>query len=880
LQTPAQIFDLPDSISRLKTMSLLKKFIRSILVALPIKELNIILLTIQGTRLWNRGRLTEARSNLEKAYAIGNELHDSTFQGFTLVQLGTACLYFKQPQKALTCFEKVLGDENVSQKLGRLAAEAHWGIGMAQLQYGRYQDALQHLLESVSIAGKTKDMAVEAKGLKGLAEVYGELGRFDEAITCLQSSLKPLGILSKQAEIGGIFNILGTIYWQQGKQDAALSAFQRALRLIGKNNPHAVTVLHNIGTLYASTGRIPEASIYLNQALNIKGQIGERSQTASTLNSLGTALVETGSYAEAMTLFRQALAIHQKAGDRPGEAIVRQNMATALLLTGEDFAAEVEAKGVVDLAETVRPELISDELRTGYFIKVQEAYKLYIHLLMSRSYKLKERSAVIQAFDLNERRRSRALLDLVTGKLIVRLHNNMPELPQGVRELYSKIMQVQQHLLLEANNSSELWQAWHKSSLLAERNRLETEYRLHYDTILSRQPLPGSFNQAGPITHEEVLSQLMDSDTALLEYVLMDPNSYLWVLTQQTQAVYRLSARNTIEPMIRTLIQSLNSRDAIQLPHAYDLYQMLIQAAEPIIRGKRLVIVADDILSYLPFGILLTEPPTQDTIIPPAPGRHRDMPFLIRHYPISYIPSAGVLRALRQMRSSVPTAWNQDLLAIADPLLPGANKTTAASGQIPESTLLDARYSLPGTRREVQAIAGLFEESRCRLLMGAQATKSAILPEVAGSRYIHFATHAFISDDKPELSGLLLSPGMDGDCFLTPFDIMDLNLNADMVVLSACNTGRGKIVSGEGLLGLSRAFLAAGARTVIVSLWRVNDESTARLMQFFYEALKKAHGSQNDKANALQQAQIKLMSESPWDHPHFWAPFVVIGDWQ
>jgi CHAT domain-containing protein len=232
------------------------------------------------------------------------------------------------------------------------------------------------------------------------------------------------------------------------------------------------------------------------------------------------------------------------------------------------------------------------------------------------------------------------------------------------------------------------------------------------------------------------------------------------------------------------------------------------------------------------------------------------------------------------MRSSVPVVWNQDLLAIADPLIPGANKTTAASGQIPESILLDARYSLPGTRQEVQAIAGLFDESRCRLLMGTKATKSAIFPEVAGSRYIHFATHAFISDDKPELSGLLLSPGIDGDCFLTPFDIMDLNLNADMVVLSACNTGRGKIVGGEGLLGLSRAFLAAGARTVIVSLWRVNDESTAHLMRFFYEALKKTQGSQNDKASALQQAQIKLMSESPWDHPHFWAPFVVIGDWR
>jgi CHAT domain-containing protein/tetratricopeptide (TPR) repeat protein len=849
-----------------------------------LKELKCIAYTFWGVMLWNRGKLAEGRNYIEKAYELGKEIPNTTAHKLPLLHMGTAYLYYKQPLQALACFQELLeGEESAPYGLRSEVADGHWGYGTACMQLGKYQEALDHFLGCVSISREHNNILSEVKGLKGLAHIYSVLGQHDEAIACLQGSLKRFGGVGSKSELGDIYNLLGTLYWQKGDTKQALAAFEQALKLLDRNNPHSVVPLHNIGTLYSSMGRVSDAIPYLQQALALKDQFGKRPQTASTLNSLGSTLFESGNRKEALAYFQQALSIFQETGDRAGEANTRQNIAIVLLREGDSIDAETEIQKVIDLSETVRTELISDELRTSFFIKAEEAYRFAILNLLNRFFQSKDPKDVIRAFNLNERRRSRTLLDLVAGHISsVSDTTDRTELgmPSRIDDIRSKIMQIQQFLLLDMGDTSDPWQAWRRSKLQAERDRLEAEFLLQRDTIQTRKPRCSSINRPDLVTHDEILSELLDPNTALLEYFISDPFSCLWVITKQYQAVYRLLPRTTLEPLIRSFIQGLNSPEALPLSNAYVLYQMLIQAAESIIKGKRLVIVADDILSYLPFSVLLTEFVNPNQSLNEIVGKDLQLPYLIRNHPISYIPSVSVLKELRRIKKETPGIWKGDLLAIADPLLPATNDTSSKAVPFPESFPRGPLTALPGTRREVQAIASLFDTSRCIILIGSDATKKKILTSgVANYRYVHFATHALVTDDQPDLSGLLLSADIGKTCFLTPFDIVDLDLSADMVVLSACNTGKGKLVNGEGVLGLSRAFLAAGANTVVVSLWRVEDESTALLMRFFYETLTDPTNPSYDKAKAMQQAQLKLMADPQWSHPNFWAPFVVIGDW-
>ena len=370
------------------------------------------------------------------------------------------------------------------------------------------------------------------------------------------------------------------------------------------------------------------------------------------------------------------------------------------------------------------------------------------------------------------------------------------------------------------------------------------------------------------ILEPQRIQELLDDRTALLEYAMGSESSYLFVVTRDRMEGYRLPAAGELSEQVEVFREALEKGGRRQFSRyadsAHQLYRALLGPAEEILRDKpRLIVSPDGPLLLLSFEALLTRPV-------PSLRTYADLPYLLAEKSVTYVPSASVFAELGggavsgAVSDAVPAAAGTGLfLGFADP-------DYAQTG-------LPSLPSLPSSRTEVQEIARLFPSDHVRLYLGADASEANVKenPALKTARWIHFAVHGFFNEERPELSGLVLSQGGDqkDPGLLQAYEIFNLDLAADLVVLSACDTALGKNVSGEGILGVSRTFLYAGASSVIVSLWQVSDASTSDLMIRFYRHLSQS----GDKAEALRLSKLELIRQGRFDQPYHWAPFILIG---
>jgi CHAT domain-containing protein len=447
----------------------------------------------------------------------------------------------------------------------------------------------------------------------------------------------------------------------------------------------------------------------------------------------------------------------------------------------------------------------------------------------------------------------------------------------------------------------------------------------------STQPSHQQTSASAPRKTEKEVS--IDGGTLLLEYMLGEQSSVLWAVTSDSVKQYELPGRADIEKAARRVTELLTARlprdnetnlDAhtraiqsrLQFPKAAAaLSQMILGPVAGDLGRKRLLIVADGALHFIPFAVL-PMPQTDDQTKGRMPGQRpaanrRDRPSaignrqsrdsLILDHEIVNLPSASVLGMLQRRRQTRPLA--QKLLALlADPVFerddprfnPESTGATTARQSVGVSPRSPGTIStIPGmqgrltrlrfARQEADHIlAALSPEERESSLAAFDFTASqelALSPELGRYRYLHFATHGFLDNERPELSGVALSlldrDGRDKDGFLRLVEIYNLRLAAELVTLSACETGLGKQVSGEGIVGLTHGFLHAGASRVLVSLWRVDDRASARLMRRIYEGIFREKLS---PAAALRKAQISLRQDPATSDPFFWAAFVLHGE--
>jgi len=640
--------------------------------------------------------------------------------------------------------------------------------------------------------------------------------------------------------------------------------------------------------------------VYYNQALPLRRAVGDRSGEASTLNNIGVVYSDLGDKQKALVYYNQALPLRRAVGDRFGEATTLGSIALVERDKGNLEQSLKQIETVIKIIEELRTKIVNKDLQSSYFASVQGYYKFYIDLLMQLHKKQPSRGYDAIALQISERSRARGLVELLTeahADIRKGVDSKLLANEQGLQQSIDSSAKRLEELSSKPNTEAEIASLKQDvENLLSQQQELETKIRI-------ASPKYAAIKYPQPLTLPQIQQQL-DQDTLLLEYSLGKEHSYLWAVTPNSIDTYELPGKKQIENSAKEFRDSLQ-QTAFTPVAQNKLSQMILAPVASKLGQKRLVIVADGALQIIPFAALSDITPNKGAL---PQGKYQ--PLIVNHEIVN-LPSATTIATQRLEltgRKSAP----KTLAILADPVFDAndprvtGKADTRVTGkadtpppnldlrsQMQQSDLKRAARSfkrdswerLKGTGDEAQAILKLVNQTDKLQAFGFDANYNwATSKQLSQYRFLHFATHGFADPDHPELSGIILSlvdkqglPTLQG--YLRLGDIFNQDYPADLVVLSACNTGLGKDIQGEGLVGLTRGLMYAGAQRVAVSLWDVDDEATVQLMQEFYKQMLQLHKS---PSVALRQAQLKLLRDpNPnLNKPLDWAAFTLQGEWR
>lgn len=674
-----------------------------------------------------------------------------------------------------------------------------------------------------------------------LAEARGwaamELGDRDESLRQFQDALTRAEKINQAGLIAWIESEYGLAEYRLARNvDGALAHYDRALMLAKQagDKGRVRNVLNNSGNLFRGPGTWAEA-----ERRYTEGMAAARAEGATDvflMKNLGIVYRETGRRAEGEQLLRDAV----KYADQNGVARIRwqarMELGTLYRNSDPDLASKYfqECLDVLeDVHSNVLLETFSAGALSGAITIYDDPYDLFIDHLMRHGDP--ERALVI-----SERARARAFLDTMSRARQAIAAQIPADYVTRERQLLADISSRQRQLRSEPDPSAAAALrdalARDESALTLLRVRFANE---HPEIAHARYP---HLLDAGEI------KRLPDDDSVLVEYFVGAESTTMWAVTREGISSVRLPGRADIENQVRRYLSKLASPDNDVQVESGELGGLLLPGG-PVPRGRRrLIIVPNGVLNYLPFETLTV-----------------DGAFVGQTFAVSYAPSASTLAFLQ----SRPRRASGNMIAIGDPLIDQKGSSDHRGLSAEHVNLLKP---LAYAARELSSVAGGFAGSR--LLEGDQASESELRrARLSDASIVHFATHGLIDEDHPDRSGLVLTARDSDDGFLQTREVYGLHLNGALVTLSACRTALGRELSGEGIIGLTRAFMQAGARTVVASLWDVDDASTAEFMSGFYAAL--ADGAPVDAA--AQSARALLMHSARYSHPYYWGAFVVNG---
>ena len=798
-----------------------------------------------------------------------------------------------------------------------------------------YQQAIEKYLAAVSIWRSLGDKPMEAATLYEAGWLYGDIGQYQKALDCYSQALTLYKALDNRTSELNTLNNTAWIYGELGEEQRALDMYlevlearktdqvamsnvasgyarmgqyQRALDIHFKllelrqgpaNIPKRSITLSNIGNCYYSLGDITKALDFYSQSLPLMRQVGDKYYTATVLNHMGVAYRDLREYEKALNYFNEALTLRQIAGDRRGIATTLSDIARLEGDRGNLIEARKRIEAALAQIEVVRLNVDSPLLRSSLFASVQQYREFYIDLLM-RLHKDKPAEQLERiAFDASETGRARSLLQLLSeagSKIHHGIDPSLLERKRNLAEMIDAKAQQQMQLLSGKHTEAEA------EAVRKELSALTTELEQLESQIRASSPQFTALVQPVPLRLEEIQQNVLDRDTLLLEYSLGEERSFVWAVTPDSVKTFELPKRAVIEPAARRVYESITARTVnvpketleqrlqrLQLADAEfasasaSLSRMILGPVAAELQAKRLLIVSDGVLQYIPFAGLPD----------PAAG---DTRALVVDHEVVLAPSASVVGLLRKETANRKPA-SKMVAVLADPVFSNNDPRVAAArlshaAPIDKGELADAvRSADPGvdglrrlrfSRQEADAIARLAAgDSKLEAVDFAANRKLATSAELGQYRVVHFATHGIINNSHPELSGIVLSlvdeKGKPQNGYLRLYDLYNLKLSADLVVLSACQTALGKEIRGEGLVGLTRGFMYAGAPRVIASLWQIEDRASAEFMKRFYEALL---GQKLRPAAALRAAQVSMSKDPRWRQPHYWAAFTIQGEWK
>jgi CHAT domain-containing protein/Flp pilus assembly protein TadD len=830
----------------------------------------------------DRGSLPAALACFEENLAFFRGLGETGKEAEILNSLGGVYDLQGEPDDALASYEQARA---LWHTLGDRAKEATVlnNVAVVHRTLGEWQEAL-HLYDQVrEVLGPLHDRSLEAARLNNIGYVYNSVGEPQRALSYLLAALKLRRAVADKAGEISTLNNLGTAWRQLGDPAKALDWHRQALDLAVSRGDVAQQAISHLRLAEVRLDRCDAAAALrdLDAALALVGTKGNRRITTEILHQKGRALALAGREREALPVLREALDGRQAVHDRAGEAETLYELALSERGLGLTADALSHARAAVARVEELRIGFLNSDLRTSFLATRRRAYSVLIDLLMDRQ------DGDREAFAISESARARTLLDALRSGSVA--STATPRLLTERTALLHKLSaKIDQRWKQSGERAAALQNE--TADLLAEVDRVETEIR-------RQDPRFAAFSSPKPVPVEEIDGWL-EPGTMLVEYSLGADRSFVWALAAGQIHAFVLPGQKEIETLARRVYEEMStaeSGNAHRGEAAEALSRILlgpVWSGSPAAQLRRLIVVPEGALGALSFAALPV----------PAPGRSWQTPGglkpLLEHVEVVYIPSATTLAVQRQrLEHRAPAAkWAAVLadpvFAADDPRLVHRSaaavlrgRKTATEGPLrgpetPESG--ETLERLPSTRIEAESVAGLAPAGQVWLGLGLEANREAVLSGgLRDYRVLHFATHAVADTRNPELSGLFLSQvdaaGRPRDGFLGLSDIYDLDLGADLVVLSGCRTALGKEVRGEGVMGLTRGFLYAGVPRVMASLWRVQDRATSELMTRFYKAMWRDHLA---PAAALREAQRSLRREPRYRDPYSWAGFVLQGDWQ
>ena len=802
-----------------------------------------------------RGMTEQALKSSELALALGRQAGDRPLEAQALGLIAFHRFLREGRAPALEPLHQAIGIETSprirSDQLANLAF-FHWLLG-------RYEEALAENQKTLEIARSAGHRYSEALALKNLAQVYWSLGLPRRALVYADQALKAIRNVPEGLRIEAhILTTRGRIWRSLDDDRRSLEDLQAALiirRKLGDGQGEAL-VLAEIARIQVARGERIPARESLDAALRLSRAARDPRAQAGELVLLGRIEEADGRQVVARAAWDEALAISRSIADRAGESSAEFAMARDARKRGELDRAAALVEHALDLVESLRAEIPLPDLRASYGASSQDDRQLLTEILIARDHETPGKGFAERAFHATERTRARALTEAIAEGGLAPGREISKTLRSRQSAANSRVAFLQRRLS-EASDSS-------RQRLLAELAEAEDAFDRVVLEIRRSNPRLAALRYPQPLTAQDVRA-LLASDEAMISYALTEDGVFAFVLTRSGLRLVRLPADVRLLPgRVENFVELLSRADPALGPLADRLSADLIEPLRPDLPAgvRRLVIVPDGALHSLPFEAL----PVRDGAAKKS---------LIEDFAVSYAPSATVLSALGAVNAGAPEK-REDLIAFADPSHDEPGRAAARAGRSGGELDLAALAPIPGARREVEAIAR-YASRGSRVYEGADASESRLKAEALGRyRILHFATHGLLSVENPGQSALLLAGSTDGaeDGILYAREISGLQIDSEMVVLSGCETARGRILSGEGVQGLARAFFLAGTRSVVATLWRVRDQPAQELVTAFYRRL--AEGQSKDEA--LRGAKLEFLRKTPSSPARDWASFILIGE--
>ncbi|MGF1492058.1 MAG: CHAT domain-containing protein [Microcoleaceae cyanobacterium] len=780
----------------------------------------------QGKQQLSQGDSQSALEKLNQALALSQQIGRRDYEATILNEIAVAYYNLGQYDAALQTYEQSLV---IYRQEGNTSGQGVvlTNMGAVYQHQGLYQEAIDSHEEALAIFQDLHDYQRQGEILNNIGAVYHNLGRYNLALELYEQSLELHRSREDYRWQGATLNNIGLLQERLSQYEAALKSYEQALVLAElENDPIRGRILNNIGSIHGKLGAYKQALDTLDQALELRRSIQDRPGEVTTLARIGDVYQLQEQYETALDYYRQALAITRSTSAPPQEGQLLSDLGVTLFRSGAVAEATTTLEAAIQIWESLRPGL-EDDHKVSLADQQAETYQWLQQVLINQG-------EFERALEISERGRARAFADLIADSLSQAEPYETPD-PLTFKQI-QQIAQRQQATLVEYSVLPDWLYIWvvQPDGTLEFRQQNISDISCELLGKTDKTRIAETFGRSYRTSLPE--STPFPLGRSFLNKLLLNRTA-----SEQRQITNDLSGNR-----FRGSVTAQKRKYEV-LSQKYDLLIKPIEDLLPTDPEKRIIFIPQGRLFLTPFVAL------QD----------QQGHYFIESHTVLITPSIQVLDLTQQHQARLENQAVNQMVVVGNPKMP------SISSDLQEAPA--PLIALPEAEREAQAIAQML---KTQAIIGEKATEELVVQNMPQARVIHLATHGLLHELRHlglRIPGALaLTPTEQNDGLLTAEEILTLKLNAELVVLSACNTGRGAI-TGDGVIGLSRSFISAGVPSVVVSLWLVPDASTSELMKTFYRQMQQG----SDKATALRQAMLSNMEK--YHHLEDWAGFMLIG---